>query len=164
MLNHIVLMGRLTRDPELRRTGTGIAVASFSIAVDRDFGSKETGEKETDFIDIVAWRNTAEFVSKYFTKGRMAVVSGRLQIRNWNDKDGNKRRSAEVVADNVYFGDSKRASESGGSYASGSSYGGSNYAAGSSYSAPAAPSYAAPASAPASDFAMLEDDDAQLPF
>ena len=164
MLNHIVLMGRLTRDPELRRTGTGIAVASFSIAVDRDFGSKETGEKETDFIDIVAWRNTAEFVSKYFTKGRMAVVSGRLQIRNWNDKDGNKRRSAEVVADNVYFGDSKRDSESDGSYASGSSYGGNNYAAGSSYSAPAAPSYAAPASAPASDFAMLEDDDAQLPF
>ena len=164
MLNHIVLMGRLTRDPELRRTGTGIAVASFSIAVDRDFGSKETGEKETDFIDIVAWRNTAEFVSKYFTKGRMAVVSGRLQIRNWNDKDGNKRRSAEVVANNVYFGDSKRDSESGGSYASGSSYGGNNYAAGSSYSAPAAPSYAAPASAPASDFAMLEDDDAQLPF
>ena len=164
MLNHIVLMGRLTRDPELRRTGTGIAVASFSIAVDRDFGSKETCEKETDFIDIVAWRNTAEFVSKYFTKGRMAVVSGRLQIRNWNDKDGNKRRSAEVVADNVYFGDSKRDSESGGSYASGSSYGGSNYAAGSSYSAPAAPSYAAPASAPASDFALLEDDDAQLPF
>ena len=164
MLNHIVLMGRLTRDPELRRTGTGIAVASFSIAVDRDFGSKETGEKETDFIDIVAWRNTAEFVSKYFTKGRMAVVSGRLQIRNWNDKDGNKRRSAEVVADNVYFGDSKRDSESGGSYASGSSYGGNNYAAGSSYSAPAAPSYAAPASAPAADFAMLEDDDAQLPF
>ena len=164
MLNHIVLMGRLTRDPELRRTGTGIAVASFSIAVYRDFGSKETGEKETDFIDIVAWRNTAEFVSKYFTKGRMAVVSGRLQIRNWNDKDGNKRRSAEVVADNVYFGDSKRDSESGGSYASGSSYGGNNYAAGSSYSAPAAPSYAAPASAPASDFAMLEDDDAQLPF
>ena len=164
MLNHIVLMGRLTRDPELRRTGTGIAVASFSIAVDRDFGSKETGEKETDFIDIVAWRNTAEFVSKYFTKGRMAVVSGRLQSRNWKDKDGNKRRSAEVVADNVYFGDSKRDSESGGSYASGSSYGGNNYAAGSSYSAPAAPSYAAPASAPASDFAMLEDDDAQLPF
>ena len=164
MLNHIVLMGRLTRDPELRRTGSGIAVASFTLAVDRDFGSKETGEKETDFIDIVAWRNTAEFVSKYFTKGRMAVVSGRLQIRNWNDKDGNKRRSAEVVADNVYFGDSKRDSESGGSYASGSSYGGNNYAAGSSYSAPAAPSYAAPASAPASDFAMLEDDDAQLPF
>ena len=164
MLNHIVLMGRLTRDPELRRTGTGIAVASFSIAVDRDFGSKETGEKETDFIDIVAWRNTAEFVSKYFTKGRMAVVSGRLQIRNWNDKDGNKRRSAEVVADNVYFGDSKRDSESGGSYASGSSYGGNNYTAGSSYSAPPGPLYAAPGRLPASGFALLVDDDAQLPF
>lgn len=102
MLNHIVLMGRLTRDPELRRTGSGIAVASFSLAVDRDFGSSaNNGEKETDFIDIVAWRNTAEFVSKYFTKGRMAVVSGRLQIRNWTDKEGNKRRSAEVVADNL---------------------------------------------------------------
>lgn len=112
MLNHIVLMGRLTRDPELRRTGSGVAVATFSLAVDRDFGSSSTGEKETDFIDIVAWRNTAEFVSKYFAKGRMAVVSGRLQIRNWNDKDGNKRRSAEVVADGVYFGDSKRDGES----------------------------------------------------
>ena len=156
MLNHIVLMGRLTRDPELRRTGSGIAVASFTLAVDRDFGSKESGEKETDFIDIVAWRSTAEFVSKYFTKGRMAVVSGRLQIRNWNDKDGNKRRSAEVVADNVYFGDSKRDADSG------NSYGGSSYA-GSAYGAPAAPTYAAPP-APASDFAMLEDDDAQLPF
>ena len=132
MLHHIDLMGRMTRDPELRRTGTGIAVASLSIAVARDFGSKETGEKETDFIDIVAWRNTAVFVCKFFTKGRMAVVSGRRQIRNWNDKDGNKRRSAEVVADNVYFGDSKRDSESGGSYASGSSYGGSNFAAGCS--------------------------------
>ena len=108
MLNHIVLMGRLTRDPELRRTGSGIPVASFSLAVDRDFGSnRETGEKETDFIDIVAWRSTAEFVSKYFTKGRMAVVSGRLQIRSWQDKDGNKRRSAEVVADNVFFAESK---------------------------------------------------------
>lgn len=156
MLNHIVLMGRLTRDPELRRTGSGIAVASFTLAVDRDFGSRETGEKETDFIDIVAWRNTAEFVSKYFTKGRMAVVSGRLQIRNWNDKDGNKRRSAEIVADNVYFGDSKRDSDAG------SAYGG--YAAPSSnYGAPQQNTYSAPV-APASDFAMLEDDDAQLPF
>ena len=108
MLNHIILMGRLTRDPELRRTASGIAVASFSIAVDRDFSSRETGEKDTDFIDVVAWKNTAEFVSKYFTKGRMAVVSGRLQIRNWNDNDGNKRRSAEVVADSVYFGDSRK--------------------------------------------------------
>ena len=149
MLNHITIMGRLTRDPELRRTGSGIAVASFTLAVDRDFGGRDGGERETDFIDCVAWRQTGEFVSKYFTKGRMAVVSGRLQIRNWTDKDGNKRRSAEVVADNVYFGDSRRDGETG-----------------SSYSAPAAPSYggySAPA-APASDFAMLSDDDAQLPF
>ena len=161
MLNHIVLMGRLTRDPELRRTGSGIAVASFSLAVDRDFGSSaNNGEKETDFIDIVAWRNTAEFVSKYFTKGRMAVVSGRLQIRNWTDKEGNKRRSAEVVADNVYFGDSKRdAAGDNGGYSPAPSYGYSAPAAGSShgYAAPAAP-------APASDFSMIEDDDSQLPF
>ena len=109
MLNRIVLMGRLTRDPELRRTNSGTAVASFNIAVDRDFKS-QSGEKETDFIDIVAWRNTAEFVSKYFTKGRTAVVEGRLQIRDWTDKDGGKRRSAEVIADNVYFGDSKKES------------------------------------------------------
>lgn len=105
MLNKITLMGRLTRDPELRTTASGTACASFTIAVERDFANG--GEKETDFIDIVAWRSTAEFVSKYFTKGRMAVVSGRLQIRNWTDKDGGKRRSAEVVAENVYFGDSK---------------------------------------------------------
>ena len=107
MLNKIFLMGRLTRDPELRRTGSGLAVASFSLAVDRDFKS-QSGENETDFIDIVAWRNTAEFVSKYFTKGRMAVVEGRLQIRDWTDKEGNKRRSSEVVADSIYFGDSKK--------------------------------------------------------
>lgn len=112
MLNHIVIMGRLTRDPELRRTASGIAVASFSLAVDRDY-KPENGERETDFIDIVAWRSTAEFVQKYFAKGRMAVVSGRLQIRPWTDKDGNKRRSAEVVADNVYFGDSKRDGDGG---------------------------------------------------
>ena len=111
MLNRIILMGRLTRDPELRRTGSGTAVTSFSLAVDRDFKS-QSGEKETDFIDIVAWRNTAEFVSKYFTKGRMAVVEGRLQLRDWKDKDGNSRRSAEVVAEHVYFGDSKQRSES----------------------------------------------------
>ena len=104
MLNKIILMGRLTRDPELRRTQSGTAVTSFSLAVDRDFKS-QSGEKETDFIDIVAWRSTAEFVSKYFTKGRMAVVEGRLQIRDWTDRDGSKRRSAEVIADNVYFGD-----------------------------------------------------------
>ena len=167
MLNHIVLMGRLTRDPELRRTGSGVAVASFTLAVDRDFAA-QGAEKETDFVDIVAWRNTAEFVSRYFTKGRMAVVTGRLQIRNWTDKEGNKRRSAEVVADNVYFGSSKRDDASNGSY-NGNSYGGNNYGSapannyGGGYSAPA-PSYSAPASAPASDFAMLEDDDAQLPF
>ena len=107
MLNRIIVMGRMTRDPELRRTNSGTAVTSFSLAVDRDFKS-QSGEKETDFIDVVAWRNTAEFVSKYFSKGRMAVVEGRLQLRDWTDKNGNKRRSAEIVADNVYFGDSKR--------------------------------------------------------
>ena len=174
MLNHITIMGRLTRDPELRRTGSGVAVASFTVAVDRDFGGRDGGEKETDFIDCVAWRQTGEFVSKYFTKGRMIVVSGRLQIRSWTDKDGNKRRTAEVVADNCYFGDSKRDGDSGSSYGGntyggnaygGNSYGNNNYG-GNSYNAPA-PSYggySAPASAPASDFAMLEDDDAQLPF
>ncbi len=107
MLNRIIVMGRMTRDPELRRTNSGTAVASFTVAVDRDFKS-QSGEKETDFIDVVVWRNTAEFVSKYFSKGRMAVVEGRLQLRDWTDKDGNKRRSAEIVADSVYFGDSKR--------------------------------------------------------
>ena len=163
MLNHIVIMGRLTRDPELRRTGSGIAVASFTVAVDRDFGGRDGGEKETDFIDCVAWRQTGEFLSKYFTKGSMIVVSGRLQIRNWTDKEGNKRRSAEVVADNVYFGESKRGSEGTSNY---SSYGNSN---GGYNSNPApAPSYgggySAPAATPASEFARLEDDDAQLPF
>lgn len=107
MLNKIVIQGRLTKDPELRRTQSGTAVASFTVAVDRDFKS-QSGEKETDFIDVVAWRNTAEFVSKYFSKGRMAVVEGRLQLRDWTDKEGNKRRAAEIVADSVYFGDSKR--------------------------------------------------------
>ena len=158
MLNHITIMGRLVRDPELRRTGSGIAVASFTVAVDRDFGSRDGGERETDFIDCVAWRQTGEFVSKYFTKGRMIVVSGRLQIRSWTDKDGNKRRTAEVVADNCYFGDSRRDGESTGSYG-GNTYGGNAYGA----PAPSYGGYSAPA-APASDFAMLEDDDAQLPF
>lgn len=111
MLNKIFLMGRLTRDPELRRTQSGTAVASFSLAVDRDYKDQD-GQRETDFVDIVAWRSTAEFVSKYFSKGRMAVVEGRLQVRLWTDKDGNKRRTTEVVADNVYFGDSKRVSDS----------------------------------------------------
>ena len=141
MLNHITIMGRLTRDPELRRTGSGTAVASFTVAVDRDFSGKDGGEKETDFIDCVAWRQTGEFVSKYFTKGRMAVVSGRLQIRSWTDKDGNKRISAEVIADNVYFGDSKNGNTDG------NNVGNSGYTP-----------------APAQDFAPIEDDDAQLPF
>ena len=156
MLNKIFIMGRLTRDPELRRTQSGIPVTSFSLAVDRDYKS-QSGEKETDFIDVVAWRSTAEFVAKYFTKGRMAVVEGRLQIRDWQDKDGNKRRSAEVVADNVYFGDSRPA---GGN--TGSSYGGGE----SAYSAPAytAPSggFAAPVGGDFSDFGDEQDGD--LPF
>ena len=118
MLNKVIVMGRLTKDPELRRTQSGHAVASFSIACDRDFGSRENGEKETDFIDIVAWRNTAEFVSKYFAKGRMAVISGRLQIRSWTDKEGNGRRSAEILADSVYFGDSKPGGQAAGGPAS----------------------------------------------
>ena len=173
MLNHITIMGRLTRDPELRRTGSGVAVASFTVAVDRDFGGRDGGEKETDFIDCVAWRQTGEFVSKYFTKGRMAVVSGRLQIRGWTDKDGNKRRPAEVVADNCYFGDRKRDAQGGSSYG-GNAYGGNNYG-GSSYGnnnnyggynapAPSYGGYSAPAAAPASDFPMLDSDDSELPF
>lgn len=152
MLNHIVILGRMTRDPELRRTGSGTAVANFTVAVDRDFSS-QSGEKETDFIDCVAWRQTGEFVSKYFKKGSMAAVSGRLQIRSWTDKDGNKRKTAEIVADNVYFGASKRESDSGGT-SGGNAYGG--------YSAPSggsqAPIY------PENDYAELTDDDAQLPF
>lgn len=139
MLNHIDLMGRLTRDPELRRTANGIAVTSFTVAVDRDFPNKESGEKETDFIDCVAWRQTGEFVSKYFTKGSMAVVTGRLTIRSWQDKEGNKRKSAEVVADSVYFGSSKKESSSG-------------------------TDQTQAAAAPQPDFPVLEDDDAQLPF
>ena len=143
MLNHVTIMGRLTRDPELRRTGSGVAVTNFTLAVDRDFADKQSGEKETDFIDCVAWRQTGEFVSKYFTKGRMAVASGRLQIRSWTDDKGNKRRTAEVVADNVYFGDSKNSNTS------------------NSFENPI--NYTAP-TMPASDFAMLDDDDAMLPF
>ena len=169
MLNHIVLMGRLTRDPELRRTQSGLPVTSFSIAVDRDFGAREDGSKETDFVDIVAWRSTAEFVQKYFSKGRMAVVSGRLQMRKWTDNQGNKRVSAEVVADSVYFGDSKRDGDSSGSY--GGSYAGSYSGGNGGYAAPApASGYAGQGSAPASppqmagDYAVLEDDDSELPF
>ena len=149
MLNHITIMGRMTRDPELRRTASGVAVASFTLAVDRDFSPKE-GEKETDFIDCVAWRNTAEFVFKYFSKGRMAVASGRLQIRGYTDKEGNKRRAAEVVADNVYFGDSKKDESFSEHYG----------CLPSPASATEYPDYPAPGS----DFAVLGDDDAQLPF
>lgn len=110
MLNHIVIMGRLTRDPELRYTANQIPVASFTLAVDRDYQSKDSGERETDYIECVAWRSTAEFISKYFKKGSMAAVSGRLQIRDWTDRDGGKRRSAEVLIENIYFGDGKKTS------------------------------------------------------
>jgi len=154
MLNRIVIMGRLARDPELRRTQSGIAVTSFRIACDRDFKS-QNGEKGTDWVDVVAWRQTAEFVSKYFAKGRMAIVEGRLQSRDWTDKDGNKRTTLEVVADNVYFGDSKRDGAD-----RGDSFGGG-------YSAPAynAPSggYSAPIGG-ASDFAEIDEEDGELPF
>ena len=142
MLNHIVLMGRLTRDPELRYTGSNVPVASFSIAVDRDFGRGENGEKQTDFINVSAWRQTGEFVSKYFTKGSMIVVSGRLQIRDYTARDGNRRTAAVVVADNVYFGDSKRDSDS-----AGPSNEGFNSA-----------------KAQAGSFQTIDDDDGQLPF
>lgn len=147
MLNKIFLMGRLTRDPELRHTQSGTAVASFSIAVDRDFKDKQTGERATDFIDVVAWRNTAEFVSRFFSKGLMAVVVGSLQMRDWTDKDGNKRRSAEVIAESVYFGDSKRDGDTG--QPSSSGYPGS---------------YSPPPSALSDSFADMKDDDGELPF
>lgn len=156
MLNHIVIQGRLVRDVELRRTGSGIACANFTVAVDRDFGSQD-GTKETDFIDCVAWRQTGEFVSKYFGKGSMIVVSGRLQIRGWTDKDGNKRKTAEIVANNCYFGGSKNesGSQGGGSYGNQSqngSYGGYG-------------GYTPVAVNPgAGDYPELTDDDAQLPF
>lgn len=138
MLNRIVIMGRLTRDPELRKTASGLSCANFSLAVERDIPNKETGSRETDFVDCVAWRNTADFVSKFFRKGSMAVVSGRLQIRAWEDKNGNKRRTAEIIADNVYFGSNKKdASQGAGLYGD--------------------------SPTPAPDFPMLEDDD-MLPF
>ena len=135
MLNHITIMGRMTRDPELRRTGSGVAVTNFTIACDRDIANKDSGERETDFIECIAWRGTGEFVEKHFKKGSMAVVTGRLQVRSWTDKDGNKRRTAEVVAETVYFGDSKKNSNENGAQAQ-----------------------------PAQDFAMIDDPDAQLPF
>ena len=152
MLTHITIMGRLTRDPELRYTQSQTPVASFTLAVDRDFGSRDGGEKQTDFIDCVAWRSTAEFVSKYFQKGSMAVVSGRLQIRDWTDREGGKRRSAEVVVDNIYFGESRRRDSSEGS----------SYDSRSSYSSYEAPRSASPA--PSSPFSDLDDGDGELPF
>ena len=163
MLNHIVIMGRLVRDPELRTTQTGVSVTSFTLAVDRDFKSRESGEKSTDFIDVVAWRQTAEFVCKYFSKGRMAVAEGRLQVRDWKDRDGNNRRNAEIVADNVYFGDSKREGGSGDSYG-GPAYGGSSYG-GQSASSGFGGGYGVPSGDP-SGFSEIEDDQGggDLPF
>ena len=155
-MNHIIIMGRLTRDPEKRQTPSGVAVTSFTLAVDRGFAPKDGGERQTDFIDVVAWRNTAEFVSKYFTKGQMAAVSGRLQIREWTDKDEKKRKSAEVVADNVYFTESKKSREASGNnrtpsrdeYNNGNSYNGNGF------SSPVG----------GSDFEELDMDDGDLPF
>ena len=160
MLNHIVIMGRLTRDPELRYTQTQTPVASFRLAVDRDFSGRDNQERQTDFIDCVAWRKTGEFVSKYFQKGSMAIVSGRLQMREWTDRDNNRRVSAEVVADNVYFGESKRSREDG-QFAGGSS------ASGGYAPRPASGGFSAGYSdAPAggSAFAELDDGDGELPF
>lgn len=187
MLNHITIMGRIVRDIELRRTNSGIAVASFCVAVDRDHSGKDGGEKETDFIDCVAWRQTGEFVSKYFSKGRMIVVSGRLQIRNWTDNEGKKRRSAEVIADNCYFGDSKPSEQQQGSFQTPQGYQNPqsfqqpqsyqqpqnfgyqqpqfNQQGFGGYQQPAYPqqSYQAPPPAMGS-YAQITDDDAQLPF
>ena len=157
MLNHIVIMGRLTRDPELRRTGNGTAVASFAIACDRDYKPQD-GDRECDFFDVVAWRQTGEFVSKYFSKGRMAVVDGRLQTRSWTDNEGNKRRAVEIVADHVYFGDSKK--DGGGDY-HGDCH--TSVSTGSQWSDN--PTYSAPTQAAVDDYAMMpDDDDGQLPF
>ena len=163
MLNKIFLMGRLARDPELRRTQSGTPVVSFRLAVDRAFKDQATGARSTDWIDGVAWRSTAEFVSRYFTKGRMAVVEGRLQMRDWTDKEGNKRTSAEVVADNVYFGDSKRDGDGGG-YSSGYGQGGYAPAGGGYGAAPSAPSGFGGSDRETDQFAELSDDDGDLPF
>ena len=147
-MNQIIIMGRMTRDPELRHTPNGVSVASFTLAVDRGFAPKDGGERQTDFIDVVAWRNTAEFVSRYFTKGQMAAVVGRLQIRDWTDKEGNKRRSAEVIAENIHFTESKKSRES--SYGSNDS----KDDPGLGYATPVAPS----------DFSEIDMDDGDLPF
>ena len=159
MLNHITIMGRLTRDPELRYTQSNTPVATFRLAVDRDYTPRDGGERQTDFIDCVAWRSTGEFVSKYFQKGSMAVVSGRLQMREWTDKEGNRRTTAEVVADNVYFGESKKSRDEGGFGGSGG-YAGGNSGSNSGYgSRPSAPASSAGAF---SD--LSSDDDGDLPF
>lgn len=167
MLNKIFLQGRLVADPELRHTQQGTPVASFRLAVDRDFKSKDPSASNTDFINIVAWRNTGEFVSRYFTKGRMALVEGRLQMREYTDRDGNRRVAAEVVANNVYFGDSRRDSQP-----AGAPYGAPQGGYDAYGAAPAAPSsYAPPANfgapsagVPGNGFAELSDDDGELPF
>ena len=153
MLNHIVIMGRLTRDPELRTTQSGVSLTSFTVAVDRDFGGRDGGERQTDFIDCVAWRSTGEFVSKYFHKGSMIVVSGRLQSRKWQDRDGNNRTSWEINADNVYFGESRRDGDSGRDSYSGGTYSNSYDSGRSSAPAPAS-----------NTFVELDDGDGELPF
>lgn len=161
-LNHITIMGRLTRDPELRRTGSGLAVTNFTVAIDRDFADKQSGQKETDFIDCVAWRHTGEFVSKYFRKGSQIAVSGRLQSRKWTDKDGNKRTAWEVVVDGAYFagsknGDAPAAPAMGGGYTE-------NPMSGYPETQAALERFGAYPGGVQSDFAMLEDDDEQMPF
>ena len=158
MLNHITIMGRLTRDPELRTTQAGVSVVSFTVACDRDFGGRDGGERQTDFIDCVAWRSTGEFVSKYFHKGSMIVVSGRLQSRKWQDREGNNRTSWEINADNVYFGESRRDSDS-----SRDSYARNSY----SFSSNSRTADTTPAAAPCphpNTFVELDDGDGELPF
>ena len=156
MLNHITIMGRLTRDPELRTTQAGVSVVSFTVACDRDFGGRDGGERQTDFIDCVAWRSTGEFVSKYFHKGSMIVVSGRLQSRKWQDREGNNRTSWEINADNVYFGESRRDSDF-----NRDSYSNNTYSSGSSHSYDSGKSGAP---APSNTFVELDDGDGELPF
>ena len=171
MLNHIVIMGRLARDPELRHTQSGTPVATFRLAVDRDYKDKNTGERATDWIDCVAWKSTGEFASRYLAKGRLTVVEGRLQMREWTDKEGNRRTTAEVVADNIYFGDSRREGGDTGGYGD-RGYGGGSYGAGGyggqpgRSAAPAAPAASADYGIPsgADQFSELADDDGDLPF
>ena len=167
MLNHIVIMGRLTRDVELRSTQSGVSVASFTVAVDRNFSGRDGGEKQTDFIDCVAWRQTGEFVSKYFRRGSMIVVSGRLQSRKWQDRDGNNRTNWEVNADNVYFGESRRDSDSGRDSYSGNAYSNNSYGGGynnNSYSSNSYSNSYGSAPAASNSFMELDDGDGELPF